>query len=349
MTSVFEHPWLSGLFGDEEISKILSANAELQRMLQIEAAWTRAVGKVENNIDAEMIADKILSLNIKPEDLYLGAAQDGMPVPSLVNHIKSELSECDPNFIHKGLTSQDIIDTALVLALREIGVIILERIKNLDKALQHLEGQVGSNELMAYTRMQPALTLTSKTKVQTWRQPFPKLILDIEAALTELSVIQYGGPIGVRSHSKAGQLGDVFAHNLGLKDPGSAWHVDRTRLTEFAALLARVTIATGKIGSDICQLASLGKEYIALAAGGKSSVMKHKNNPIKAELLVSLADYSAIQLGGLYKAGVHEHERSGRAWTLEWMLMPALLMACGRSASAATDVINSIETLGCSS
>lgn len=346
MTSVFEHPWLSGLFGDEEISKILSADAELHRMLQIEAAWTRAIGKVENNPDAETIADKITSLKIKPKDLQSGAAQDGMPVPSLVNHIKSELSECDPNLIHKGLTSQDIIDTALILALREVGAIILERVKVLDKALQHLEGQVGNNALMAYTRMQPALPSMSKTKVQTWRQPFPKLIADMEAAIKELSVIQYGGPIGVRSHLQSDQLGEVFAHNLGLKDPGVAWHTDRTRLTEFAALLARISIATGKFGSDICQLASLGKEHITLAAGGKSSAMKHKNNPIKAELLVSLADYSAIQLGGLYKAGVHEHERSGRAWTLEWMLMPALLITCGRSASSAFDLINSIETLG---
>ena len=87
-------------------------------------------------------------------------------------------------------------------------------------------------------------------------------------------------------------------------------------------LLSQISGSLGKIGQDICLLAQAGDE-IALEGGGKSSAMPHKQNPVLAELLVTLARYNATQISGMHHALIHEQERSGAAWTLEWMILPS--------------------------
>jgi 3-carboxy-cis,cis-muconate cycloisomerase len=92
-------------------------------------------------------------------------------------------------------------------------------------------------------------------------------------------------------------------------------------------------------------MADRGDE-IALAGGGGSSAMPHKQNPVAAEMLVTLARFNAAQLGGLAQSAVHEQERSGAAWTLEWLILPQMVVACGASLRLAGDLVSSIRRLG---
>lgn len=93
-------------------------------------------------------------------------------------------------------------------------------------------------------------------------------------------------------------------------------------------------------------MALSGPSQLRLLGGGGSSAMPHKSNPILAELMVTLARYTATQLSGLHTALVHEQERSGSAWMLEWMILPHISMATGRSLSVAAEIIRNIAEIG---
>ena len=85
---------------------------------------------------------------------------------------------------------------------------------------------------------------------------------------------------------------------------------------------------------------------IVLSGGGASSAMAHKQNPVSAEALVTLARFNATALAGLHQSLVHEQERSGSAWTLEWMLLPQMAVAAGSATRLAGSVVRSIEDMG---
>lgn len=330
--SVSAQSWTSGLYGDDEIAEILSPGAEIARMLRVEAAWSRAQG-------ADTLADEIAAVEIAPSALKEGAARDGVPVPTLVQMIRQAVSA--PEGVHTGLTSQDVIDTALVLALEASGAILVKRLQRLTDALATARDTHAGREVMAFTRMQPALPSTADQLVQMWAAPLPRLTQELAAMDLPL---QWGGPVGRRDTPEAVHVGAAFAAALGLRDPGHAWHTDRTYIADVAHLLSKITGALGKIGQDVALMASRGD--LALRGGGGSSAMPHKSNPILAEALVTLARYNATQVAGLHQALVHEHHRSGAAWGLEHMILPEMLRATGASLARAHALVETFERIG---
>ena len=137
MTSVFKHPWLSGVFGDPEVLAHLSADTQLAHMLRIEAA-----------------ALAVEAAQITPQDLMAGASVDGLPVPELVRCLRAQISQELHTDIHQGLTSQDVIDTALVLFLRDVLSIFERRLAKLQSVISQLLQDHGTTPLMGWTRMQ---------------------------------------------------------------------------------------------------------------------------------------------------------------------------------------------------
>ncbi|RUU26526.1 3-carboxy-cis,cis-muconate cycloisomerase, partial [Mesorhizobium sp. M6A.T.Ca.TU.002.02.2.1] len=136
----------------------------------------------------------------------------------------------------------------------------------------------------------------------------------------------------------------AVAERLSLGD-APQWHSQRDRIAELANWLSLVTGGLGKFGQDIALMAQAGDE-LQLAGGGSSSAMAHKRNPIDAEMLVTLARYNAVQLSGTHHALVHEQERSGAAWTLEWLILPQMLMAAGASTCVADRLLSNITAIG---
>ena len=339
------HPWMSGLFGDEEITALFAPKAELKRFLAIEAAWTRALGTVSGNPKTQAVAETIEAAQIAPAALKDGFAKDGVPIPALVTLLKDMIGGESSDLVHKGLTSQDVMDTSLIMALSDVAAIMSTRLAAIDQQLVDLQASYCDARLMAYTRMQPALETTGAEVIRRWRQPLNRLLTELRAAADEVGVIQWGGPIGGRDHPKADQLAQAFATNLGLRDPGQAWHTDRTIINGLTHILTRIGTATGKIGADIALMAAVGPSQIKLRGGG-SSAMAHKNNPVKAEALVSLASYAATLQVNLTNAACHEGFRSGQAWTVEWIALPQLCAVAGAGLRQARLLLRSIEALG---
>lgn len=349
MIGGFDHTWLGGLFDDPEMRDLWSSERQLGHMLAFEAAWSRALGAVgrADAQDAESVAQLIEAYQPNLADLRAGTARDGLPVPALISQIKAHVgthSSC----VHAGATSQDVIDTGLAITISESLDLIDGRLSALSDGLAELGKAHGANGLMGYTRMQAALPITAGERIAAWRAPLAGLISQSEDARTRAVRLQVGGAVGDRQAlgGDAAAMARNLADQLGLPDPERAWHSDRQGVVAFANLLSQISGATGKIGQDICLMAQAGADQIVLSAGGGSSAMAHKNNPIMAELLVTLARFNATQVGALHQSLVHEQERSGAAWALEWMVLPQMAAAAGRSLSAAAELLGRIERIG---
>lgn len=346
----FSHPWLGGLFADDEVAAPLSPEAQLAQMLRVEAAYSRALGTagVVDARLAEQAAAAIETAEIDMGSLRTGMARDGVVVPALVVQLKAQADAALHPAIHLGLTSQDVTDTALVLALKELLPLFDTRLAALDTALSALIEAQGTQPLMARTRMQAALPITVTDRVETWRGP----LNDHRARLAEMTPrllrLQFGGAVGVR-HGLGGKgdaIAAALAEALGLGNPPKAWHAMRDRLGELAGWLSLVTATLGKMGQDIALMAQQGIDEIKLSGGGGSSALAHKQNPVRAEILVALARYNATLLPGMHHALVHEQERSGAAWTLEWLVLPNMLMTTGRALNVAHNTVAAIERIG---
>ena len=340
--------WRNDLFGDSEVETILSADADIKRMLTVEAAWTRALGQ-SGAVDpeqAEEVAIRIENASINHAELGEGSARDGVPVPTLVKQLKHSLQDVDDAWIHSGLSSQDVIDTSFVLALNAVLPIIEQRLNDVVSALHKLRLRDGHRRLMAQTRMQPALPFRAADRIDNWTRPLLALSEQSVDVLEQIAIIQWGGPIGVRDSKLTKRQGELFAQALGLRDPGYAWHTNRSVLIDLANYLSKITGAIGKIAQDIALQAQTGIDDLKLDGGGSSSSMPHKNNPILAELLITLARHNAGLVAQMHGSLVHEQERSGTAWMIEWLVMPQMLTSTGRSLASMQQLLSQIERLG---
>nr|WP_319249853.1 3-carboxy-cis,cis-muconate cycloisomerase [uncultured Celeribacter sp.] len=345
--SVFDHPWLSGLFGDPDMAAILAPARQMTHMLAFEAAWSRACGKAGlfNAAEAEAAAIAIEAAEINLADIAAGMGQDGVPIPRLVKQLKAI---APAGAVHKGATSQDVVDTAMVLSLREASLLIGEKLTTLETLLKTLEDSFGDAPLMGRTRMQAATEITVRDRVQAWRLPLSDHLTTLRQKRADIEKVQIGGASGDRK-----ALGDQadfvvadVARALGLAPTEKSWQTMRHGIAGYASFLSLVTGSLGKVGQDIVLMAQQGIECVSISGAGGSSAMPHKQNPVTAELLVTLARYNATQVSAMHHAVVHEQERSGTAWSLEWMVLPQMLMATGRSLSMAIELVQNIQRLG---
>jgi 3-carboxy-cis,cis-muconate cycloisomerase len=338
-------PLLDVMLSDEAVEDLLSDESQLAAMLRVEVALAQA--EVATGLISREAAKRIEAAleEYEPdwEDLADGMARDGVVVPRLVVQLRLAVGAEHGASLHKGATSQDIVDTALMLQLKPMLGLFAERADGLVEQLQALAARDGAKPLMAHTRMQAALPFTVDAKLRTWSEPLGQHRRDLAAAAGALA-IQLGGPIGNRSSfsGKGDEVARHLAGLLGLADAPS-WQSSRGRMASLGSLLAQLTGALGKIGADIVLMAQSEVGAIAIEGGGSSSAMPHKSNPVGAEMLVALAHHNAVLVSGLHHAMVHENERSGAAWTLEWLTLPQMLRNTGGALRIAASLIGSIR------
>jgi len=343
VTDVFAHPWLSGLFADAEAQAIWSAGGDLSRMIAFEAAWSRALGTsgaVEVSV-AEVAAKAIEDWQPDMALLRDGTAKDGLPVPALVRALKATAGDA-ADAVHAGATSQDVMDSALSLALVQTVDLLAGRVDALQTALANLSDRFGGAEITGRTRMQDALSIRAGTRIAAWSSPLPRHADRLSELRSRVAVIQIGGPVGDRRNIPEELVADV-AHQLGLS-PAPCWHSARDTVAEAGAVFAGIAGSCGKIGQDMALMAQ--DRTLALNGGGGSSAMPHKINPVRAELLVTLARFAVAQTAALTGALVHEQERSGAAWALEWMTIPQLAVATAKALATAAELCEDVAGIG---
>lgn len=338
------------LFSDVEISSAFGTQRTFDHFLAFEIGLTTGLGA--SGVVAVELAQAAISrmYGFAPDLAAIEAAVqvDGLPAPEYVRQLKCHIGPDLTPAVHVGGTSQDLIDTATVLTLKDVNVVLAARLDNLVAAVERLMIAHGSKSIMGRTRMQAAWPISVAHRLNSWLTPLKHHRHTLDLLRPNLEVLQFGGATGDRRTNKeqSEMIGAVMAEKLGLTDPGHAWHNDRTRFADYAGWLSIVTGSLGKIGQDICLMAQQGIGEVEQSGGGSSSAMAHKQNPVGAELLVTLATFNAGQVSLMHNALVHEQERSGAAWTLEWMVLPAIVCSTGKALAVASEQLQAITRIG---
>lgn len=344
--SPFEHPFLSGLLGDAETSALFSAEADIDCMIAFETALAEAqAAKGIIPADAaKTILHRLPDIEFDMDALRAATARDGVVVPDLVRQMRAAVGAPHGAFVHFGATSQDAVDTSLALRLKRLLAIFGDRLDLLVTALNRLDMRDGVMPVMAHTRMQAAIPVTATRKIRSWRDPLMRERARLTALANDHALVTLGGAAGTleRLGSQADAVARRMAKRLGLRAPDKPRHSERDGIVELASWLSMVTGSLGKMGQDIALAAQSEIGEVKLASGGGSSAMPHKVNPVDAELLVTLARFNATLVSGVHQAMVHENERSGAAWTLEWMLLPQMANATGTALNTALRLVESM-------
>ncbi|WP_424974684.1 3-carboxy-cis,cis-muconate cycloisomerase [Dinoroseobacter sp. S124A] len=333
-----------GLFADPEVAALFSAETMLAQFMAFECALTRAQGRWRALRNAERAVAHMETVRLAPEGVAARVRRDGVPVPAFVAALRAEMG-ADADAVHQGATSQDVMDTSLALSLRGVSDLLDARLANLLAQLATLTRHHGATPLMGRTRMQAALPMTVADRLASWTAPLERTRARLPEIRAGVEHLQLGGPVGVRAPEDDAVAADM-AKALGLQPPGLVWHATRDGVVAYGNWLALVSGSLGKMGQDLALMAQQGLDEVRLSGGGASSAMPHKQNPIAAEILVTLSRFNATQISGLHHAMVHEQERSGAAWSLEWMILPQMCEATGAALLHARDLLDGIERLG---
>ena len=349
-SSVSNHPFLSGLLGDEELEAYFSAESDIAAMLRFEAALAHGLADagIVSEENASAAIAKIKDFTPDMDALKNATARDGVVIPELVRQLKAACGD-DSKAIHFGSTSQDVVDTSLILRLRSCIEILEARLKSIDLIFQKLIAEHGEKPLMGRTRMQAALPITVADRLNNWRIPLQHHLARLHEIKPRLLLGQFGGAVGNLDKFDDNQTNIIrssLASELAIDFEKSNWHTKREALVEFSNWLSMVSGSIGKIGKDITLMNQNEIGEIQVAGAGGSSAMPHKQNPVKAETLVTLAAFNATQISAMHHTLVHEQERSGSAWTLEWMVLPQMVITAGNALSTLEELLISIVTLG---
>lgn len=342
--------FLDLLLDDPDLGAFLSAEADVAAMLRVEVALARACG--ECGLVPEIAAQAIerAAGDFRPDVARLAkdTLRDGIVVAGLVKQLRAHVGEQHGQHVHFGATSQDIIDTALALRLKGIFDLFDVRLRMLAGSLRELEARFGTSNLMGRTRMQAAIPITAGDRIAVWRGLVERAHAALGEARSRNLILSLAGPAGTSDKfgEKVGAVRQAMAGQLQLSVPDYVPHAARDRIAALGSWLSSITGALGKIGQDVALMAQNEIGEIELSGSGGSSAMAHKQNPVLAEVLVALARYNALQVSGLHQALIHEQERSGAAWTLEWMILPPMLNATGTALNHAQAMLDSIVRIG---
>lgn len=330
--------------------------AVLQALLDVEVAWLRVQQRL-GLVDEQAVAAVSDHADATDHDLAAiaaGVEAGGNVVIPMLAALRSAVGADTPaaQAIHRGLTSQDVLDSALMLLARRALEIVVDRLGAAAEATARLADAHRDTLLVARTLSQPALPTTFGAKAAGWLAALDDARAEASAVADRLPV-QCGGAAGTLAAvdqlapGRALEAADLLAEELGLRSPGRPWHTDRTPVTRLGDVLVRATDALGKIAGDVVLMSrpELGEVSEPVAEGrGGSSTLPQKRNPVLS-ILVRSAAIEAPHLGAALHsaAALASDERPDGAWHAEWRPLTALLGSVPVAASQLADVLEGLE------
>jgi 3-carboxy-cis,cis-muconate cycloisomerase len=322
---------IDGLFTTPPMAAVFSAEAHVEHLLAFEAALAMAEARAEvippSAAVAIAAACQIDQFNVV--ELYHEAATAGTVVIPLVRRLTAQISGEAQSYVHWGATSQDAIDTAATLQLRE-GLDLL--VTSLLEVCEHCAFLAAGHRrtLMAgRTLLQQALPITFGLKAARWLALATRQVVALRDCRSRLLAVQFGGAAGtLAALGDAGlRVGELLAEELGLPLPDLPWHAERDRVATVAAALGVVAGAMAKIANDIVLLAQTEVAEVAEAEApgkGSSSALPHKHNPVDAVGALTAARLAIGVVPVILSAMANEHERAAGGWQAEWAAVPDL-------------------------
>lgn len=345
--SLAEGQMFKGLFGDGELAVLFSDSAEVRAMLLVEGALAAAQGKlgVIPAESADIINRMAREVLIDPGYLAEGIARDGVVVPALVSAFGKEMQAPEHSaFLHKGATSQDIIDTGLALRLRRVLDILDSRMGAFLNVLADQAETYKNTPMAARTRHQIATPTALGARIAGWGAPFLRHRQRLVELRPRVLVVSLAGASGNLSafEGRGLETADALADELGLGRAELPWHSARDGISELASLCGLICGSLGKIAQDLLLSAQIGDGLRAGASGG-SSTMPHKANPTGAEAMLALSRQGQGLVAQISGAAIHAQERDGAAWSQEWLSLPALIVATGAALRHGLELTQSLH------
>ena len=361
-----EKPNARGLFGGVFARGGVEADdtAWLQAMLDAEAGLARALERagLAPAGAGEAVTAAARAGNFDPNELGGLAALTGNPVPGLARALARQVPQTAVSAVHRGATSQDIVDTAaMLLAKRAIDVIAADLARAADAAAG-LATAHRDSIMIGRTLLQQAVPVTFGLVAAGWLTSLDEARAGLDSVGPRLAV-QFGGAAGtLASLGEAGQrVTALLATELGLAVPVLPWHTDRLRIIDLGTALARVAAVLGKIARDVTLLAQSEVGEVSEGGGpaesradqrgadqqaptasprrGGSSAMPHKRNPVASIAILGCTRQVPGLLATLAAASEQELQRAAGAWHAEWEPLTALLRLTGSASSWAADLL----------
>jgi 3-carboxy-cis,cis-muconate cycloisomerase len=328
------------LFATEAMRALLSDRNRLQAMLDFEAALARAearVGVIPANAAAAIEA-QCTAGHFDIPALARATADAGNPAIPLIKALTSLVARNDPEaarFVHWGATSQDAMDTGLVLQLRAAVDLVAGQLQRLSTALATLARSQAQTVVAGRTWLQQATPVTLGLKAAGALSAVERHRARIDYLRPRIAVLQFGGATGTLA-----SLGDqglavaaALAKELDLALPDVPWHTHRDRVAEVATTLGLIVGTLGKMARDVSLLmqTEVGEAFEPAGAGrGGSSTMPHKRNPVSSAVILAAAQRVPALVSVMLAAMVQEHERGLGGWHAEWETLPEIcLLAAG--------------------
>src|SRR5215469_10613465 len=329
----------------------VSDTAWLQAMLDTEAALARALeraGLAAQGAGAAVTAAAAAG-NFDPGELGRQAALTGNPVPALVRALADRLSGPAAAAVHQGATSQDIIDTAMMLLARTGADAVLGSLGDASGAAAALATGHEDTMMIGRTLLQQAVPVTFGLVAAGWMNGLDEARKALAAVRHERLAVQFGGAAGTLAPLGAAgpRVAELLAAELGLAEPVLPWHTSRLRIIELAAALAGACAAAGKIARDVTLLAQTEVAEVREGADepgrGGSSAMPHKQNPVAAVAVLGCARQAPGLLATLAASAEQEHQRAAGAWHAEWQPLTRLLQLTASAAAWCAELLAGLE------
>ena len=341
-----------GLFAHGEAAAQVDDRALLEAMLEFEVVLLQVLAELDlAPVEAarelsDVVAAGKIDLNL--EELGRAAGQQGTPVPGLLRALRRQLSSTASAHLHKGATSQDVIDTAMMLVARRALDGILADLREAAGACAELVQRWRGTIVPGRTLLQQALPVTFGLKAAGWLSGLDGAGDELASIRDRELAVQFGGAVGTLAGlgDRGLEVAAGMADRLGLAPPELPWHTIRLRPARVAGALGTTLGLLGKIGRDVVLLAQTEVAELAEGGGegrGGSSTMPHKRNPVGAIGLVACAQRAPGLVATMLAAMAQEHERGAGAWQAEPETLLELFRLAGSGAAIAKELLAGLE------
>lgn len=323
-------------FTTEAMSSVFSAESRVSTMVQVESmlAATQASCGVIPQVAAADIVAELLGPVGDPDAVLADGWTLGSPVVALLDRLRARLPSESAPWLHYGATSQDIIDTAMMLQVGRANKLIVKVARSVTDRLAEHRIDFGDAASVTRTLMQPAEPHTFAYRIDRWRDPLLNRIAALEA---QQRFLQLGGASGDR------QVDDVakqMAAELGLCTR-TTWHTDREPIVAMVFRVNQLVQWAAKIAGDLIVLGQPELGEVSIRAGG-STAMAHKRNPIDAIRARAAAAANDGVASIVLRSPTHEFERAAGAWQAEWFAVPLVYQTAAASLYALDAAVQSL-------
>lgn len=348
-STVYDSQLFRNMFATEKMRAVFSDKALIERYIETEVALAKAeasCGVIPATAAAE-IADKARYEALDLAEMQHQTEIVGYPILPLVEQLSTLCGQAG-RYVHWGATTQDIMDTAVVLQIRAALNIVEADIHQVREVLTRLAKEHRDTPMAGRTHLQHALPITFGYKCAVWLSMFDRHAERLSELRPRVEVGQFAGAAGTLASlgNDGFSVQAAMMKELGLGVPQATWHVARDGFAEVLNFLGLVTGSLGKVALDIMMMmtSELGEAYEPFVKGrGASSTMPQKRNPISCEIIYAAAKGVRQHAGLMLDAMVQDFERSTGPWQAEWVAIPEAFMLSSAALEQAVYMLGGLE------